>query len=215
MKRRNKHRDAYRDDSDREVQDGELVHVPALLMDSRQRQVAAWASDMNSMVGHRPGFAQLSDAQIAERARARDRWIAEMRDAWRTDARRRKPDPEDPDEEEDPDEDDLGREQDRRGTDARSIADARARATASYDRMVRRLSNAWRTPVRDAAQPDQGSRPDPGPASAIERRLESERGNTRVSIEEAAARLERDRQVIHQKFKNDLENAWKFRVGHM
>jgi hypothetical protein len=181
------------------------------LADSRQRQVIDWASHQPGYVGHRPGFALLTDQQVAEREAARRAYVRGLESSW--DARRKKPDPDD---DPDADEDALDRERST-GTDPRSIADARAIADAAYRRMVARLGRAWRTPSRDAAEP-QGTRPeeslarpmsgraDPSRAAAVARQTEAAKG---ASIEELAANLERDRDRLHQQRKQDLQNAWK------
>jgi hypothetical protein len=80
----------------------------------------------------------------------------------------------------------------------RAIADARAAATRSYDAMVTRLGEAWRTPICDFAEPDQRSYPsewqrhmrnepppgstpdnDPYAAAGEEARIEATRGQAK------------------------------------
>jgi len=80
-----------------------------------------------------------------------------------------------------------------RGTDARSIADARAHANASYHAMVRRLQDAWRTPSHDGAEPDAGTQ-------LLHRHL---RG-TEEDDNAAAAREKR-----YAAYKARLESAWR------
>ena len=41
-----------------------------------------------------------------------------------------------------------------------AVLDARAKARDAYDEYCRRISNAWRRPIRDFAEPDLGSRPE-------------------------------------------------------
>jgi hypothetical protein len=113
------------------VADGEVVRIPTSVMDAAAR-----------------------DAVRSARAR----WIRQMTDAWKTDARRRRR-KEDDDEvegaegqnETDPDE--IGQSslsvRSRRGA-----ADARM---AARDEYIQRTTSAWRTPIRDAAEPDSGS----------------------------------------------------------
>jgi hypothetical protein len=194
------------DDDDDEVADGQTLRVPALLMDSA-----------NAMLGRRPQFAALTDAQVAARRDARDEMIKRAEQAWRNpaDARRRKP----PDDEngngDDPDEDEdnLGREKDRRSV------DARAGARDAYHQMVGRLNNAWKTPNRDAVEPPA---PHDDPVAAMRRHLggadprraaavaaETERAKGAGNIAELKAALERDRDRIHEQRKRDLESAWR------
>jgi hypothetical protein len=179
------------DEIDRVARDGESISIPVLMCDSLAGYRRGYVSPAQ-LTGHQPGFVALSDAQIAERRRARDAWVRNLSDAWRGDARRKKP-PDD-DDENGGDDDDETNNEDRR---SRSASDARAAATRSYDAMVRRLSNAWRGPGRDAAQPDLGStaeelmrrgtegRTDPNAATEIEQRLEIERAQRRRDLSSA------------------------------
>jgi hypothetical protein len=114
---------------------------------------------------------------------------------------------------------------------------------AEYHRMCARLQDSWRLPSRDSAMPDLstppeemmrrhlGARSDPSRAAAVENRLERERGRgagpgeppdpvTAVTTPARAAGtetegLEAARQRIHSEFSERLQNAWKFRVGHL
>jgi hypothetical protein len=131
-----------RDIGDEEVRDGESVHVRMRMMDSAR--------------GYRSGYVRLSDAQVAARERVRAKWIKQMTDAWRMDARRKRDDDDDDDDDEVQGASGQGRTDPRRI--GRSAVDARAAATASYYQMVRRLQDAWRTPIRDAGEPDAATR---------------------------------------------------------
>jgi hypothetical protein len=138
-------RDKFR--SDEEIaRDGEVVRTPMLIMDHRPHFVAADAASRD-------------DACAVEARDARAAMIDRAKNAWRmdTDARKKKP-PRDPD---DDDDDDDGETmyvaEPGFAVDAR---DARASATAEYRRMCARLQDGWRTPARDATQPNLGNRPE-------------------------------------------------------
>jgi hypothetical protein len=92
------------------------------------------------------------------------------------------------------------------------VRDARAAATVSYHEMCARLRDAWRTPIRDAAQPDNSSSkkewnrhmrgiPDPGDPNEnlIRRHLATE--------PDAAAQRERDR--VWEDYRQRLSTAWQ------
>jgi hypothetical protein len=213
-------------DDDDELRDGETLHVRMSMMDSARpvfdvsmhqpgfrcdndaylRAYRRYCRDAG-LPSHR-----VSDAAVRD---ARSAWIADMTAAWKTDARKRKRLP-DPDELPDPGDDDdepgepLGSEgqylrqfRSRRkiGQTAlpfESHADARSVARDEY---VRKLCDAWRTPVGDAAQPDLGSRPeDPRAPSGV---TDPDRA---ASIEE---RAERARGRIWDDYRKRLENAWR------
>jgi hypothetical protein len=165
------------------VPDGGSVKVRMATMDSTQRRIA------EIFAGHRPGFAQLTDAQIAQRARVRDAWIKQLNDAWRTDARKKRND-----DDENDDEDENSNDRARR----RGAADARMAARDAY---VKRLTNAWRTPARDYENARISPPTDPGdPNENLVRQHISTETN-------AAAQARRDR--IWEDYKNNLGNAWK------
>ena len=139
---------------DDELEDGRTVRVPLVVMDA-------------DLSHHRPGFrvsdeaskssslADLDAARDAARS-ARDAWIKQTTDAWRMDAKRKKPPPDDDDD------DGAAKKGSRRLSPDRSgdTADARQAARDAYDAMCSRLTNAWRTPVRDAPEPDSGTPPE-------------------------------------------------------
>jgi hypothetical protein len=109
-------RDSYHDPDI--CQDGETTRRPMLLMDGR------------------PGFARLSDAQVAERRSVRQSMIDRATEAWRMDARKKPP----PDPDEDDDDDDE--------------IDPRDARNAARDGYIARLQDAWRhPPTRDAGTP--------------------------------------------------------------
>jgi hypothetical protein len=158
MKR--KHRDAYHFDDD-EVEDGREVRVPLMMCDSRPRHWPGYATPLTDaevadrLAFHQPGFrtadqaskstnfVDLDAARDAARL-ARQEMIDRANSAWRTDARRKKPDD---DEDDDEDEDALDRERNRRSDD-RSTADARAEG---YGR-VRCVLREAPAGLEDAAQ---------------------------------------------------------------
>jgi hypothetical protein len=164
-------RDVYRFDD--EIDDGRTVRVPMLVMD-----------------GHRPGYAQLTDQQVADRERARSDWIKQTTDAWRSpqrdvvDARKRRP-PDDDVDDDDEDTDDCSA--------GRNARDARTAAQDARDAYVRRLCDAWRTPSCDAAGPDAGTQ-------LLHRHL---RG-TEEDDNAAAAR-----EKSYAAYKARLERAWR------
>jgi hypothetical protein len=148
------------------VADGESVRVPMMVMDA--------------MAGHRQGYVEMTDEQIAMRARARSRWIAEMCDAWRgpLDARRRRKRRDDDDEPMRP----MGSSgQGRTDPDkiGQSALDARRVANSAYSEMCRKLQDSWRSPPsRDAHEPDASERllgrapaPHDDPMAAMRRHL--------------------------------------------
>jgi len=169
------------------------VRVPVMLMDSMQRSVAFDA------YAHQPGYAR-------PRREARDAMIKRAENAWR----KKNGDDDDDDDEE------LDNACSRR-TDARSISDARAAATASYIALCARLRDAWRSsPSRDGAggpdaeellrrplggnDPDDDGAPDPGDPMAVMRRHLTERGGEQ-------AQRERDR--AWNSYKDQLSRAWQ------
>ena len=90
---------------------------------------------------------------------------------------------------------------------------SRDAARAARDAWIKQTTEAWRTPARDFAQPDLGSRPeevmrrkpdddgapDPGNVHAIERRRVTERG----------AEAQRERDLAWTRYRDNLANAWK------
>jgi hypothetical protein len=184
-----KMRTRFDDDAD-EIGDGESVRVPLLLCDSVSRRFA-FGDAMDSAYGRRPGYARLSNEQVAERRRARDEMIERATSAWRNDARRKPPDYDD---------------------DAHSTADARAAANRAYDAYCARLKDAWRRPARDAAKPDLGAETDPGAAAAIEQQRERWLGSGE-SLDALRIRIERQRAEQHREYCERLSNAWKTNKG--
>ena len=167
--------DANDDDDDRVLGDGERVRVPMYLTDG--------------LAGHRPGYVQLTDEQVADRHAARQEMIDRATSAWRGSGC---------------DDGDgfifpLKRDA------------ARAEARAARDTYVKNLCDAWKhPPTCDFAQPDTGStvqewhrhqRGDPdgetdlGRAETVEQRLERERG------------------ADYERRKVELSNAWRM-GGH-
>jgi hypothetical protein len=171
--------DAYIGDV--EIPDGQSVKVRLSMMDSLQR----------AMMGHRSGYVRLSDAQVAARERVRAKWIKQLGDAWRTDARRKRPD----DDDEDDDEDEVQGAAGQAKTDPRKIGrsavDARAAATAAYYQMVQRLQDAWRMP-RDGGEPDAATQ-------LLRGHLRTEPDND--------AQSRRDR--AWSQYRDQLGNAWR------
>jgi hypothetical protein len=227
------------DDSDETnpeiVPEGGSVRTPLFLVDAvrfdENRQPyfvrASDGADLN-LADHQPGYRLATDAARVASSTARQEMIDKATSAFRTRRRR-----DDEDDEEDEEEDDRykteveGSEgQNRtnprrigvssltvRSDDSRSLADARARARASYDAMCSRLRSAWRTPARDAgAQPSNssspeimrrylhgGDEPDSNNAEGLmQRRLRGDVGPDADARERAYAQR-----------KADLENAWR------
>jgi hypothetical protein len=230
-------RDGYVDDDDSEVRDGQSVRVRLDMMDSMQRAVF-------DAYGHQPGYARLTDAQAKLRREARGGMIRRAQNAWRdaNPAQFTCPSCKGTGKDVDGDSPD-GRCDECEGTgyirgpnnlssalredpgkypdtdlkvDARSIADARAKARASYDAMVTRISNAWRRDAGDPdaatelllrrhlkGDPDDDGAPDPGDpmaVMAVMRRHLTERGG-----EEA----QRERDRAWNSYKDQLSQAWQ------
>jgi hypothetical protein len=144
----------------------------------------------------RPGYATLSDQQLADRNAARNEMIDRATSAWRgplslrsEDARRKKRD----DNEDDPDPD--GDEDN--GTDDRA-RDVRARSIAARDSYVAGLQIAWRRPA--AASPTASHSPSPGRIHGLPT------GSTRAPTRDAA---EPDRDADYERRKAELSEAWK------
>jgi hypothetical protein len=92
-----------------------------------------------------------------------------------------------------------------------------AKRWEARDAMIRRAEQAWRTPDRDAAEPDLGSRPeellrrhlwgkpdddgasDPGNPSAVMRRHLTKRDE----------QAQRERDLAWTRYRDNLANAWK------
>jgi hypothetical protein len=203
VKMRNK-----REEETRICEDGEEVHVDVLLADAiRHRDRRLWNLSDAELACHRPGYRSMADVASNSTVRdavrsarsARDRWLADLRDAWRGDARRKKP----PDDDDD-DDDENGGDDDDENNDRRSKSASDARM-AAYDAYVARISSAWRMPpnkgttvpfFRDEAQPDLGSPPD-----VMKRHL---RGDEPP-----------DREKMYAQRNADLENAWRNPPGVM
>ena len=62
------------------VRDGGRVHVPLMLTDAMQRDLAV---RNRAPLLHQLGSVRLSDEDIEVKQRARDEWSARKRDAWR------------------------------------------------------------------------------------------------------------------------------------
>jgi hypothetical protein len=215
------------DDDDVEVPDGHTVKVRMNMMDD----MMVVRRPTFDAAAHQPGFRTDNDAYLrayrefcadaghssdrvsVHDARAeRSRWIADMQDAWRMDARRvRKPAPDDDDPDENNDEPEGSSGQYNRQYRSRrelglSAMPFKVDARAAYDAMCSRLRDAWRMPACDFAEPDTGSsaeelarhrRGDPSGVTDPDRA---------GSIEE---RVERTRGRIWNDYKTRLENAWR------
>jgi hypothetical protein len=150
---------------------------------------------------------------MAMRRDARQLMIDRATSAWRNanpmDARRKKPPPDDDD---DDDADDCGS----RGT----ARDARTAARDAYLDMVRRAESAWRKPVRDFAEPDQGSRPEdlqllrrgPGPhddpGAAMRAHMQHAGPGSDQPGESETARAR-----AYEDYKDRISSAWKASPG--
>jgi hypothetical protein len=136
-----KWRDANKTDGrwveDDVVDEGSTIHVPLLLQDASTTKAHA----ASPMTGLRPGYATLSEQQLADRNAARQEWLDRQREAWRgsgatfvsPDARRKRP-PDDDDEDDEPD----------FGASVEKDSDVRARSIAARDSYVASLREAYR-----------------------------------------------------------------------
>ena len=223
------------DDTDDEMRDGETLHVRLDTMDDAMF-VRRSAFDAADLADHAPGFRvdnerylrayaeycrdaghsseRVSDAVVRA---SRTAWIADMQRAWRMDARATRPASnadDDADANNDEPEGSTGqynRQYKARGKIGRSAlsheVDSRDAREAARDAYVRRLTDAWRTPVGDAAEPDLSSRPsdprapsgvtDPGAAENIEEQVERVRGRA------------------WNEYRGRLESAWRSPPGVM
>jgi hypothetical protein len=84
-----------------------------------------------------------------------------------------------------------------RSVDSATVRDARRMARDAREEMIRRLTDAWRTPVRDAAEPDASER-------LLRRHLGNERPDEKPD-DDAQAR--RDRQWAE--YCDRVSNAWR------
>ena len=189
-------RDGYQFDDDEQVEDGRTVRTPMMLMDGRNGRV--FLSDtVRFDENHQPHFVRAADETDARAAArdAREEMIDRATSAWRNplDAHRKAAATAQKQanmrfsataENADPS----------RISDAR---DARAVANASYDAMCARLQDAWRTPGRDFAQPDMGTRPED--LALMRRHLRTE------PDDDAQAR----RDAAWAQYRDQLGNAWK------
>jgi hypothetical protein len=83
----------------------------------------------------------------------------------------------------------------------RDLDALRDAARAARDQWIERMCDAWRTPQRDAAAPDLGSRPE----ELMRRHLFGPDDDG--APERGEAQRERDR--AWQRYRDDLQNAWK------
>jgi hypothetical protein len=193
-------------DDDDEVRDGETVHVPLHMMDAMQRAIA----------GH----------DFGARTAARARWVKQLNDAWRTPGRDANPPqftcPECHGTGNDPDADSPSGKCDECGgtgyispptnSSSREAASRPKRAPdtslrvskdaattvrrAAYDDYCRRLTDAWRTPHKDAAEPEAATQllhPDPYSGVQAPRRPVPSDARERA----------------WNSYKNQLGNAWQ------
>jgi hypothetical protein len=214
-------RKSYLDDDDGDgeiVADGQSIRVPLHLCDSLQVAVYRKYETLSDLdaAAHRPRHAELTDEIGQLRAQTRARYLRDLSSAWRG-TNKDADDPEAPATA-------VGKQFDR----GRDPAAARAAATTAYDAMVQRNCSAWKTAGRDQ-QPDSssrleewqrhqaGPRPgtsgeklDPNAASAVEERLEIERGREGpVDIAKLARDVEARRRKQHAEFSQRLSNAWR------
>jgi hypothetical protein len=96
--------------------------------------------------------------------------------------------------------------------DTAAVRDARAKADAAYDAMVKRSCEAWKRPAatgRDAAEPNLGARPaelDPNAAGTVERQRQEWLGRDPAEL---ARDLERRREAMRRKRAAAVANAWR------
>jgi hypothetical protein len=177
------------------VGDGESLRTPMVLMDA------------DSMAGHQPGYALLTDEQVAQRRAARQGMIDRATNAWRgpLDAKRKRP-PDDEDDDEDEERGQYNRQAKARGRIGQSAlsvkADARDARMAARDGYIKRLTNAWRTPARDAAEPSIHSPPE-----------DLARMRRHVYGAEDPDDPVAKKQAAYEAYRNKLSNAWKSPTG--
>jgi hypothetical protein len=159
--------DAYLDDDDEVVRDGESVRVPIFLMDEVQRTVAMDGlrlhDGMGGRVGHKSGYVfsgnvRQRDAAYDEARReargARAQWLQQLRDSWkRTPGRDAGPEPDAAEV--------LLKRHLGTGPTEPDADDAQVRRDRQWAEYCDRVSNAWRNP---------SGLTDPGAALTIERR---------------------------------------------
>jgi hypothetical protein len=207
---------------DEVIEDGQSVRVPLVLMDSLQRSVFEHSRRLHTSGlaldtrNHQPGYVypRVSSPDIVDaRQRAMDarrEMIERNSNAWKSPIR----DAACPMCGHDPDDDDdvNGTEDARRPT---SLADATAMRRQAYDAMVKRGEQAWRM-GRDAAQPDQSSRPGElssylHPVSPEEFTRAFNRRSTGVSAGPGGDQPDKER--AYRERVSALENAWRTPTG--
>jgi hypothetical protein len=146
------------EDDDVMVPDGGSVRVPVMLMD------------------HDPRFSRSTDATAARRAArdARVAWVRSLGDAWRGPA--------------------PSRHITQPVTRPTNVRDARALSNAAYREMCAKLQDAWRTPSRDAAEPNNSS-----PAEVMRRHLSTEPDDN----------VQARRDAAWAQYRDQLSNAWR------
>jgi hypothetical protein len=198
----------YLDDEDIDdmVPEGASIRVPLYLCDSLQKAVVAkYGHGGDDLFDeHRPRFLTPSPELLEFRARNRTRYVQDLNSAWKSPAQRA---------------------QLARGTPGAFDAGVRDAARDAYFQMVKRGESAWRTPHKDAAQPDTGSTPqewqrhlagprpgtngeklDPNAASRVQAQQESWQGR---DLAELARDVEARRRAAHAEFSQRLSNAWR------
>ena len=146
MAQRSLRKNTYLDlDDDDVVPDGGVVRTPLHLMDSMQRAIAGV-----NLSDHQPGYRTTADAKVRDARReardARQAWIKQLNDAWRTPGRDAGPEP------------DAAEALLRRHLRTEPDDDAQARRDGAYRDYVNQLGTAW-----------QRGRTDPREADRIER----------------------------------------------
>jgi hypothetical protein len=175
--------DAY-DELDEVCKDGESVHVKMLVMDSVQRRIA--------QNHYQPRQAELTDEVRELRATTRAKYLAGLRDAWKS-----------------PGVTVTARERlDSGGSNTSDVDDPMQQRSAARDAYVRRLRDAWKAQPRDQAPPDDDpDEDDPSePANAVEEQLERWQGRDPVDLARA---VERRRRATHAEFSQRVSNAWR------
>jgi hypothetical protein len=171
-----------------EVPPGGSVRVPIHLMDAVQLAVTRKFAKFVAR-DHQPHHGELTGEQRKLRQDTRTQYLAGLQDAWRPPKVAQNAT--------------FGKHD---AKDNLSLAfttpddDPMRRRTAAYDEMVQRATNAWRTPHKDWAEPDMGSRPQ---ELALRRRLRNEPDEPEA--DDAQGR----RDAAWARYRDQLASAWK------
>jgi hypothetical protein len=219
------------DEQDRICEDQETVRCPIVCMDSTTGRTVAGldyqqayanytkrASEGVDLSGHRPGYVQLTDEQIAMRRTARDAAIETARQAWKGDARRRKKPDNGDDDDDDDDYEVMGAEgaqrtePERIGRSSLSVrSDDADRKRAAYETYCAKLRDSWKSRPMDAGEPSNSS--SPAEWNAHRRDVEPDHDAGRVLRghlqTERNEENQRRRDLAWNDYKTRLAGAWQ------